>query len=119
LLFAGSLGLVFLSDRTALLLIVGVFIIRQIGIGLLLMPTVTWGMSRLSKMQYSDGTALLSSLRTIAGALGAAAFVSIMTIVAGSTAAAEMFRGVSVAFLLMAVMAGALVVMALVAIKDS
>jgi len=83
------------------------------------MPTVTWGMSKLAISQYSDGTALLSSLRTVAGALGAATFVSIMTLAAGSTAAADMIRGIQVAFVILALMAGALLILALTSVRDN
>ena len=48
-----------------------------------MMPTVTWGMSTLEKHHAADGTSLITSLRTIAGAFGGALFMSVMTMCAG------------------------------------
>lgn len=84
LIAGGHLALSFLSYTTPVFLIVLLFSIRQIGIGLLLMSTITWGMSTLEAKNAADGTALISSLRTIAGAIGSAFFVSLMTATGGS-----------------------------------
>ena len=70
------MGFIFLGQNTPIAWLVIFFIIRQIGVGVLMMPIFTWGMSKISKSHYADGTAMLSSLRTAAGALGAAGFVS-------------------------------------------
>lgn len=45
---------------------------RSIGIGAIMMPMTAWGMKEIKKEYYSDGTAIICSLRTIAGALGTA-----------------------------------------------
>ena len=64
-----------------------------------MMTTVTWGMSRLEAKYTSDGTALISSLRTIAGAVGAALFSAIMTAAAKGSEPAGMIVGTRTAFL--------------------
>lgn len=79
LIFGGHLVLCFLTGTTPVALIAAMFLIRQCGIGMLMMTTVTWGMSTLDSCYISDGTAVLSSLRTIAGAMGSALFISLMT----------------------------------------
>lgn len=79
LIFGGHFVLCFLTDTTPIILIALLFMIRQCGIGMLMMTSVTWGMSTLDKKYVSDGTAVISSLRTIAGAMGSALFVSLMT----------------------------------------
>lgn len=50
------------------------------GMSFVMMNMVTYGMAKLEGAAKTDGTALLSCLRTIGGALGAAGFVSIMSI---------------------------------------
>lgn len=57
-------------------------IIRNIAIGCLMMPLVTWGTSFVKAEFTAHATALLTSLRTIAGAIGIAVFVGIMNFVA-------------------------------------
>ena len=78
----GTIGYCFAGEDTSLVLIGVFFAVRSMGVGALLMNTVTWGMSRTEKEHVSDGTALISSLRTVAGAMGQALFVSVMSAVA-------------------------------------
>lgn len=59
----------------------GINAIRNASIGCLMMPLVTWGASSVSKNKTAHATALLTSLRTIAGAMGSAVFVGIMSAV--------------------------------------
>lgn len=101
----------FLSGETSLILIAVLFILRSIAIGLLMMPAVTWGMSTLQKQDTADGTSLITSLRTIAGAFGGALFMSIMTLCTWGTETADMIYGVNIAFWGMGVLSAVLVVM--------
>lgn len=71
--------MMFLSTSTSIISIVLMFVIQMVGIGCLMMPLVTWGMSELGEKTISDGTATLTMLRTISGAIGSALFVAIMT----------------------------------------
>lgn len=48
------------------------FVLRSIGIGIIMMSMVAWGMKDIEKDKYSDGTAIICSLRTVAGAFGTA-----------------------------------------------
>lgn len=73
--------MMFLNASTSITSIVLMFSIQMIGIGCLMMPLVTWGMSDLDEKTISDGTATLTMLRTISGAIGSALFVAIMTYV--------------------------------------
>ncbi|MCR5082024.1 MAG: DHA2 family efflux MFS transporter permease subunit [Parasporobacterium sp.] len=50
------------------------------GMSFVMMNMTTFGMARLNGQEKTDGTALLTCLRTIGGALGAAGFVSLMSI---------------------------------------
>lgn len=79
--------------------------LRTLSIGCLLMPLVTWGTSNIDQKLTAHGTALLTSLRTIAGAIGAAVFVGIMNAVAnkykGTWGAQAPMLGVKITFLCM------------------
>lgn len=79
LMFLSCISLSFLSMQTSAVWILVAFVIRLLGIGLMMMPLNTWGMSTLGVQQVSDGTAILTSLRTIAGSISAAIFMSIMS----------------------------------------
>lgn len=95
LLTLSSLGMIFINMETALLWIAVLNVIRNVAIGCMMMPFVTWGMSGLEEKYTSHGTALLTSLRTVAGSFGSAVFVAIVSIVAASTSQAV---GMSIAF---------------------
>lgn len=73
------LGVSFVDATTSSLYLAALYIIRLVAIGLIMMPIVTWGMSVLHSSYTAHGTALLTSLRTISGAIGSAVFVSIMS----------------------------------------
>lgn len=97
LVFGGHFALCFLTNHTPIAVIALLFMIRQCGIGMLMMTTVTWGMSTLDKRYVSDGTAIIGSLRTVSGAMGSALFVSLMT-AAGNGQAGTTLTGIRTAF---------------------
>lgn len=99
--------------------------VRTVSIGCLMMPLVTWGTGSLEgASSKASGTALLTSLRTIAGAVGAALFVGVMegiaasSEVAGASASAASMHGLNVTYLLMTVVAAAMLAIGVVSIKD-
>lgn len=96
LMTAGCLGLSFLGEDTPLVWVVVLFVIRQIAIGAVMMPMATWAMSSMEKRATADGTAILTSLRTIAGSIGSAVFVSLSSSVAANS---TQIRGINAAFL--------------------
>lgn len=110
LLMGSSLGMVFIGLRTPLWLIAGLNVLRNIAIGCMMMPFVTWGMSGLTENQTAHGTALLTSLRTIAGSLGSALFVAVVEVVGE---ASSRIAGMRTAFAGLAVIGGVEVVLAL------
>ncbi len=84
-------------------------VVRCVAIGLMMMPLITWGTTNAGKEHMADASAMLSSLRTIGGAIGTASFVGISTAVAvraaGSGSAADpsaQMRGMNIAYLVMA-----------------
>ncbi len=103
-------------------------VLRCVAIGLMLMPLITWGTSSAGKAHMADASALLSSLRTIGGAIGTAVFVGIFTsvanriagIAAGSSATASpaaQMRGLNIAYLIMAFTSLAMLLMGIFLVK--
>jgi Na+/melibiose symporter-like transporter len=117
-----NLGMYLISVETPLVVVVVLNAIRCIAIGCLMMPLVTWGTSYVDKHLVADATALLSSLRTIAGSIGSAVFVGIMTMIADPssnsfTDTAKM-HGLNVSFLVMSVVTLLLLLIAIFCVKE-
>lgn len=95
--------------------------VRCAAIGCLMMPLITWGTSGLGSGSTAHATALLTSLRTIAGAIGSAVFVGIMTAVGNGSAArygdGAMIHGLNVTFLAMAFASAALLLIAVFGVR--
>jgi EmrB/QacA subfamily drug resistance transporter len=117
-----NVGMYLISVETPLIVVVVLNAIRCIAIGCLMMPLVTWGTSYVDKHLVADATALLSSLRTIAGSIGSAVFVGIMTMIADPssdkfTDTAKM-HGLNVSFLIMSVVTLLLLLIAVFCVKE-
>lgn len=117
-----SIALFFITMNTSVWVAGAWNILRCIAIGCLMMPLVTWGTSSLKPEFTAHGTALLTSLRTISGAIGTAVFVGIMN----STAAASVhtygqnapIHGLNVTFLCMGIVSVFLLLIAGFGIKS-
>lgn len=78
-----------------------IYAVRMIGVGLVLAPVVTLGMSRLPARLTPHGTALFATYQQIGGAVGTAVLVAVMTLVAtvaNQTGPAAAALGVRAAF---------------------
>ena len=71
------------TTTTSTALIVALHIFLMIGIAMVMMPAQTNGLNQLPKQYYPDGTAIMNTLQQVAGAIGTAVAVSIMS--AGSS----------------------------------
>lgn len=76
-----NIGMIFIGLHTSIWVACGLNMVRCVAIGCLMMPFVTWGTSEMKQTETAHATALLTSLRTIAGAIGSAIFVGIMSTV--------------------------------------
>ncbi|WP_044640012.1 DHA2 family efflux MFS transporter permease subunit [Risungbinella massiliensis] len=74
-----TFGLTRLEVDTSFNYVLAVFTFRMFGISLVMMPIFTAGLNELDLSQNKYGTAMVNTLRMIAGAVGMAFFVSIMT----------------------------------------
>ncbi len=116
-----NMAMVFISMHTSVWVVAAFNVVRYLAIGCLLTPLITWGAGGLDKSLTAHATALLASLRTVAGSIGAAVFVGIMTL-AQNNAAARMgenapIHGMNVAFIWMAVFTVAMLLLAVFGVR--
>lgn len=114
--------LAFLNDSTSLLYLIVVYSIRMFGVSMIMMPVNTAGLNAIPNEVLSHGTAMMNTLRTIAGSIGTGILVTIMSIGAknfepsktqleyanaGNTAkilqSEAMIHGINIAFLVLTV----------------
>ncbi len=123
LIFVSTFAMCFAGSGTTLIFSAGCYVVRSVAFALVLMPFVTWGTAHVEGGAMADGTALMSSLRTIAGSIGSAVFAGVMTLVASGLTEdmgekeADM-SGIRVAFFIMTLVSVVVLVLAIVGIKD-
>lgn len=100
-----------LSVETSFLYLAVLNAIRMLGISIVMMPSTTLGLNQLPKQLISHGTAMNNTLRQIAGAVGTAILVTVMTTTSldnGTVSGA--IQGVNTSFLITGfVLAGGLI----------
>lgn len=120
--FVGVFGMCFLSAQASLIMVALLNVVRNVAIGCIMMPFVTWGIGSITGKNTADGTALLNSLRTTAGAIGMAVFVGVMNLV--STKSVNTYgenagiHGMHVSFAAMSCVAGIMILVAFLCIKS-
>lgn len=123
ILVVSNIGMYFLTMNTPLWVAAGLNVIRNISIGSLMMPLLTWGTSNVKSQKVADASSLLTSFRTIAGAIGSAVFVGIMNTVSINSAAAygdnALMHGMNVSFLWMAIGAVVLLMISIFGVRRS
>lgn len=116
-LFGSNLGMYFVTLEMPLAVAALWNVVRYIAVGCLLMPLTTWCTSFVREDRVADATSLLIALRTIAGAIGSAVFVGIMTLVSENSVAAygenAGIHGLNVAFLFLSAAPAVLIVFAI------
>jgi uncharacterized membrane protein YqjE len=121
---AGSICLVLSNAGMSLitlntpLVVAAVFnVIRNVSIGSLMMPLLTWGTGCVKPEKVADASSLLTSFRTISGSIGSAVFVGIMTAVGSASAASygdgALMHGLNMAFAAMGLSALVLAALAI------
>lgn len=97
-------------------------VIRCVAIGCIMMPIVTWGIESVESKNTAHGTALLTSLRTISGAIGTAIFVGIMTTVQARSQGTYLdnaaIHGLNVAYIVMAAVSLVMLVIGIIFVKS-
>ena len=116
-----NIGMCFVQMSTPNMVVVLLNVLRQFSVGLLLMTFVAWGTDKLPGHQVTDGTVLITSLRTIAGSLGMSITVGIMTQISDLTRTfSEVFtiQGLEGAFVFLTLAALVLVFVAVVVMRN-
>src|SRR5690606_5494475 len=82
-----------IGPETPVPLLLGMHLLLSAGMALLFTPLMTTGMNPLPRRLYSHGSAVMSTLQQVGGAVGVALLVTVMTSVAatfGTTTAAQL-----------------------------
>ncbi|MBB4684161.1 MDR family MFS transporter [Amycolatopsis jiangsuensis] len=69
-----------LGPGSPLIAVIGIHVLLMIGLGLMMTPLMTESLGVLPDHLYSHGSAILSTLQQVAGALGTAVFVTVATV---------------------------------------
>lgn len=121
-LLISNIGMYFVTMAMPLFIAVTLNVLRNVSIGCLMMPLLTWGTSQVDIDKVSDASSLLTSLRTVAGSIGAAVFVGIMSAVAAASSMTyggnASMHGLNVAFLSMSICTCILVAISIFGVKD-
>jgi len=67
-----------LTTETALWVVILGYILLMLAVSAIMMPAETNGLNQLPKRLYPHGTAVMSTLQPVAGAIGVSVFISIM-----------------------------------------
>lgn len=88
--------------------------------GCMVMPMTSWGVNSVPIVNRPDATALINSLRTVAGAIGMSVMTGVVTSIAVGYEAVDIgtMAGINTAFIAMAVIAAVLIVLTLFAKTD-
>ena len=105
-------GLAAVSATTAVWYIVLMYMARMLAVATLMMPLVSWGLAALSERLSADGSAIITTLRTIAGAISMVGATSLMSQFGHG---ATTYAGINAAFIALSVIAAILVVIAFIA----
>ena len=68
-----------LTYTSGIVFLAFIYVVRSIGLTFLLMPLTTAGLNSLKSNLYGDGTAMQNTIQAIAGAIGTAVMMTIMT----------------------------------------
>ena len=120
-LVISNAGMFFITMNTPLWGAACLNIIRNLSIGSLMMPLLTWGTSNVDTKKVADASSLLTSFRTIAGSIGSALFVGIMSLVSTNSVSTygnnALIHGMNVSFLCMAIGAVILLLISIFSVK--
>jgi EmrB/QacA subfamily drug resistance transporter len=121
-LVVSNLGMCMISTSTPLIVAVLFNVLRNVSIGALMMPLLTWGTSNVKPQKIADASSLLTSFRTISGSIGSAVFVGIMTTVGADSVktygSEALMHGVNIAFLCMALFTTVMLLISIFGVKE-
>lgn len=117
-----TIPLVLMDENTSLYYLSFVYAVRTLGLSLVNMPLNTWGLNALSNQVMAHGTAIGNTFRQVAGSLGTAVLVTVMSIVvaasANPTANASQIHGINMAYLGASIMMFLALALAILFVKE-
>lgn len=123
LVLISSLGTSFLTTSTSIIYLTVVWAIRSIGLSCLMMPLVTWSVTQLTGKAIASASAVLTTLRTVAGAVGTSVSVALMSFIANRGAAQQTVvasvGGVNATFISMSIIVVLMLIIILKSVKSS
>lgn len=118
-----TLPLVIMNENTSLFYLSFVYMVRTIGLSLVNMPLNTWGLNALDNKVMAHGTAIGNTFRQVAGSLGTAILITVMSIaVAASedpTSVLTQIHGINMAYLGAALMMFTAFVLTIIFVKEN
>lgn len=81
-----TIPMVLMDENTSLYYLAFVYTIRTIGLSMVNMPLNTWGLNSLDNRVMAHGTAIGNTFRQVAGSLGTAILITVMSIVVENSA---------------------------------
>lgn len=100
-----------------------VWAMRSIGLSCLMMPLVTWSVTQLTGKAIASASAVLTTLRTVAGAVGTSVSVALMSFIANRGAAQQTVvasvGGVNATFISMSIIVVLMLIIILKSVKSS
>ncbi len=80
LIITGAMiGFSTITIETGSAFIIGLHIVTMVGVSMVMMPAQTNGLNQLPRELYPDGTAIMNTLQQVAGAIGTAIAISILS----------------------------------------
>jgi EmrB/QacA subfamily drug resistance transporter len=124
LMLVSTVGTSFLTTSTSIAYLMITWAMRSTGLAFLMMPMVTWSVTQLSGGAIASASAVLTTLRTVAGAVGASIGVALMSFVAnqGNTSGHTVVAtagGVNAAFIAMAAIVVVMAVIVLFKVRSA
>lgn len=117
-----TLPMVMMNENTSLLWLSFVYTVRCIGLALVNMPLNTWGLNALENRVMAHGTAIGNTFRQVAGSLGTAVLITVMSIVVAASANpatdAAQIHGINMAYLGAMLMMFVALVLTIVFVKE-
>ncbi|MGO4888187.1 MDR family MFS transporter [Anaerobacillus sp. MEB173] len=95
-----------LTASTSFTFLTVVYALRMLGVAMVMMPVTTAGLNVLPRQLIAHGTAMNNTMRQIAGAIGTALLVTIMTATATGPTTQGMIDGVNHAFIVATILSG-------------
>lgn len=116
-----TLPMAFMNENTSLVFLALVYTARMLGLAMVNMPINTWGLNALENKVIAHGTAISNTFRQVAGSLGTAVLITVMSIVvsntADPTAIHSQIHGINMAYLGAALMMFTALVLTIIFVK--